>query len=198
MHGANHNIFTEKPCPSADIPAQLNVEYQSSSKALTLLTAPQLCQTLEIRADRRRMSCVFTTHSCRSLWWCRQLAPPLTAKKMPGKKRRANSMTQMRWEKMQRYSSTFEICIRRRSMKEKGVEERKQWSSEETWQKTEVLLVPPHHHHKKHSTQLAFIRASLQWKRNRKRITHPLEDNLTDCLHLYFPNPTSADGQSSV
>lgn len=59
---ANQNTFWEYMGPiitfslsshaqALTVPAQAHPEYQSSSKALTLLTTPQLCQTLEIGAD---------------------------------------------------------------------------------------------------------------------------------------------------
>lgn len=67
------------------VPAQAHPEYQSSSKASTLLATPDSVRLWrsELTEGGRHMS---SPHSCRSLGWCRQRAPPLTAKNIPGEK----------------------------------------------------------------------------------------------------------------
>lgn len=87
---ANQNTFWDWIGPIITFPLSSNVQLltvlakphpdcQSSSKTLTILATPWLCQTLEISAHWRK-----TPRSCRSLWWGRQHAPCLTAASIPG------------------------------------------------------------------------------------------------------------------
>lgn len=81
LDGDNHNIFTEQPCPTGDS--------SSTGSSRVSITAQDIDTTCDPPPDSVRLGRsalteggrrVCSPYSCRSLWWCRQSAPPLTAK----------------------------------------------------------------------------------------------------------------------
>lgn len=78
MDGANHNIFTEQPCPTADSPSTGSSRASIIAQDIDTIFSPlRLCRSALTEGGR----CVCSPHSCRSLWWCRQRAPPLILKR---------------------------------------------------------------------------------------------------------------------
>lgn len=123
---ANHNIFTEQPVPN---------RWQSQHRLIQSinhrlrhwhhLQPSDSVRFWEFRAHWRTTLCVCSPHSCRALWWCRQRAPALTAKNMPGEKITregggANVENEGRWEtgNAQMVYNIQKICIWSRSEKE--------------------------------------------------------------------------------
>lgn len=137
---ANHNIFTEQPVPN---------RWQSQHRLIQSinhrlrhwhhLQPSDSVRFWEFRAHWRTTLCVCSPHSCRALWWCRQRAPALTAKNMPGEKITregggANVENEGRWE-TENAQMVYNI---KKYAYEVGVKKSARWR-EERWRRQERL-----------------------------------------------------------